>query len=292
MLEVLTESIRYVNLPFTVLLGVVVLYWLFVMLGALDLSTGGDADADAHHEGGGSGWFGHVLHFINVGEVPVMLVASVMILCLWIGSLMTNYYFAGDSVLLACAFLVPNLVLSLIVTRYVTLPLRPLFRYLMKEHGEERIVVGQTCQIITSEATETFGQAQIDTSGAPLLINVRTIDGSALPKGAPQLSSVRTRSAAYTSSQTFRSHSFTPNKPVTNQYDYHSHPCFHRCRIRHRRSRARADHYRRHLLHPYLLSQSGAGPRPRAQRHRRHRVSFSGMVVLPVITRSSSWISP
>jgi hypothetical protein len=125
-----------------------------------------------------------VLQFINVGEVPVMLVASVLILCLWIGSLISNFYFTGGSLPLALAFLVPNSVLSLVITRYLTLPLRPLFRYLIKEHGEERIVVGQTCQIITSEATETFGQAQIDTSGAPLLINVRTIDGSALPKGA------------------------------------------------------------------------------------------------------------
>lgn len=184
MLEVLSESIRYVNLPFTVLLGVVVLYWLFVVLGALDLSTGGDADADGHAESGDHGWFGHMLHFINVGDVPVMLVASVLILCLWIGSLISNFYFTGGSPGLALLCLVPNLVISLVVTRYVTMPLRPLFRYIMKEHGEERVVVGQMCQITTSQATDSFGQAEIATSGAPLLINVRTMDGSELPKGA------------------------------------------------------------------------------------------------------------
>jgi hypothetical protein len=186
MYEIFAESIRYVNLPFTAMLGVVVIYWLFVMLGALDLDLGmsAETDGDAHHEAGTHGWFGNMLHFINVGEVPVMIIASVLTLCLWIGSMVANYYWTGGSLLLALGFLVPNLIISLLVTRYVTLPLRPLFRYLTKEHGEQRIVLGQTCKITTSQANETFGQAEIPTSGAPLLINVRTMDGSALPKGA------------------------------------------------------------------------------------------------------------
>ena len=184
--EVFAESIRYVNLPFTVLLGMVVIYWLFVMLGALDHELGlhGEQDAHTHHHASVHGWFGNMLHFVNVGEVPVMIVASILALCLWIGSMVANYYWTGGSVLLALAFLIPNLIVALVITRYVTLPLRPLFRYLGKEHDELQIVLGQTCLITTSQATESFGQAQIETKGAPLLINVRTMDGSAIPKGA------------------------------------------------------------------------------------------------------------
>src|SRR6187431_1907441 len=116
--EVLTESIRWVNLPFTVLLGVIVLYWLLVGLGALDMNLFGDVDADLHthvhvetdvdahplvpgdpphltgdkaggisKELGGeeSGFLLQALAFLNVGQVPVMFVISVLVLCLWLG---------------------------------------------------------------------------------------------------------------------------------------------------------------------------------------------------------------
>ncbi|HTG45393.1 MAG TPA: hypothetical protein VK633_12760, partial [Verrucomicrobiae bacterium] len=43
MLEVLTESMRVVNLPFTSMLGGLVIYWLFVALGVFHLGEG-----DAH----------------------------------------------------------------------------------------------------------------------------------------------------------------------------------------------------------------------------------------------------
>ncbi|MDQ3621784.1 MAG: YqiJ family protein [Verrucomicrobiota bacterium] len=202
MIEVLSESIRLVNLPFTVLLGLVVLYWLFVILGALDLDFGADAQAelsgdgdlsgDAHtdsdlhgHQEGtqGGGWVSDLLHFVNIGDVPLMIVASILTLCAWLFSMIVNHYWTGGSVLLALAALLPNLVVSLVVTRYLTLPLRPLFRLITKDSDDDQAIVGQSL-ITTSEANSEFGQAQIATTGAPLLINVRTLDGSALPRGA------------------------------------------------------------------------------------------------------------
>src|SRR5215203_1193086 len=46
--EVFAESITWANLPFTVLLGIVVLYWILVGLGALDMNLFGEVDADLH----------------------------------------------------------------------------------------------------------------------------------------------------------------------------------------------------------------------------------------------------
>jgi hypothetical protein len=160
--EVFAESITWANLPFTVLLGTVVLYWIMVALGALDMNLFGEVDADLHADahfdahadggvdldgdgdldghplvpgdpphltgdkaggiskeltGGESSFLVQALSFLNVGKVPVMFVASVLVLCLWLGSMISNHYLTGGSVALAAAFIVPNLIVSVILTR-------------------------------------------------------------------------------------------------------------------------------------------------------------------------------
>jgi hypothetical protein len=220
--EVLTESIQWLNLPFTVLLGMVILYWCLVMLGVVDMHLFGDGDIDLHtdlhtdvhadvhaevdgdadfepaaHLDGGAhplvhgdkaGDFGgsflfHALSFLNIGRVPLMFVVSVLSLCLWVGSLIANHYFTGGSATLALAALVPNFILSVFATRYITMPFRPVFRAINREREDRIHIVGQRCTIVTSEATPEFGQAEIKTEGAPLLLNVRTINDARCVRG-------------------------------------------------------------------------------------------------------------
>jgi hypothetical protein len=207
MIELISESFRLVNLPFTVLLILVVLYWLLVAVGALG-GPAADADLDVHadahldhdvdidtmhhhvegnhsghgsHEGGS--WWGNTLKFVNLGDVPVMVVLSVLILSLWAFGIVANRYWAGDSALLKTAFLGANLVASVVITRYVTLPLKPIFRVLNKQYDESVKIVGEHCRVVTSEATSRFGQAEIATKGVPLLIHVRTLNDAVLRKG-------------------------------------------------------------------------------------------------------------
>ena len=59
MTEFLTAILAFPTVVFTILLGVVILYWLFVLLGALDVDLLGDADLDG----------GHDLHFDGHGHV-------------------------------------------------------------------------------------------------------------------------------------------------------------------------------------------------------------------------------
>lgn len=216
--EVFTEAIQWVNLPFTILLGLVILYWLLVALGALDSDLFGDAggvgdihaDFDAHlhvdansdlhidgdsthlHTDGGHahlehgpGFFNSALSFLNVGKVPVMFVFSVLALCLWLGSMIANHYFTGGSIILASMALLPNLILSVVATRYITYPFRPVFRALSRDRDEKFEIIGRRCIVVTSEATPEFGQAEIATDGVPLLLNVRTMNETRLVKGEP-----------------------------------------------------------------------------------------------------------
>jgi hypothetical protein len=207
MIELFSESFRLVNLPFTILLLLVVLYWLLVAVGALggpsadaDLDVDGGAHIDhdvdldtmhhhveGHHSAHGhsdsGSWWGHTLKFVNLGDVPVMVVLSVLILCLWSFGVIANRYWTGGSNLLALLFFGVNLVVGIIVTRYVTLPLKPLFRILNKQYDEPVKIIGQHCRVVTSEATPDFGQAEITTGGVPILIHVRTLNDAVLRRG-------------------------------------------------------------------------------------------------------------
>jgi hypothetical protein len=179
MAEVFSEAVWALNFPFTILLGLVMVYWLLVAVGALD-----DQDAAERDFASDGGWLSGLFHFANLGEAPLMVVLSILSLCLWTGSMIVNHYFTDHRALLALAFLIPNLVVSLVVTRYLTLPLKPIFQLLRGAEEEPTPLVGQPCRITTSTANEIFAQAEIETKGAPLLINVRTTDGAALPRGA------------------------------------------------------------------------------------------------------------
>jgi hypothetical protein len=214
MMEVLSESVRLANLPFTILLGCVVLYWLLMSVGLFSLDSGADvdvhadvhADVDAHVDadvdadvhadvhadgdaeahvdtGAEPGVVSGLLQFLNLGQVPAMVVISVMALCMWVISLILNYYWGDGTVLRWGLFLAGNLVATFVLAHFLTLPFKKLFKALNKEYEEHLPIVGRTCVVTTSEANAEFGQAQIETKGAPILINVRAPEGEVLRKG-------------------------------------------------------------------------------------------------------------
>jgi hypothetical protein len=114
-----------------------------------------------------------------------MILLSVLITLVWAGAVALNYYFnPGQSFLVAGGWLFANGVVSLLLTKFLTVPLKPLMRKL-KEGEKHRPVIGRACVIKTSEVTETFGQAEAeDDSGNPLLLHVRVSQGQkSLAKG-------------------------------------------------------------------------------------------------------------
>ncbi len=208
MLEFLYEALRPVNLPFTALMVMVTFYWILVALGALDFHSEpsldvGHVDHDVHVDGGHdvhhSGDVSHggganigaiksILQFLHFGDVPSMIIVSVMALSFWTFSMLANHYFNADGSFLRTAILfVPNLLITAIVTKAATTPLKKLFNALNREFEEHKPVLGRTCTILTSEVTDRFGQAQVDTTGAPIIINVRTYGDATFSKGESAL---------------------------------------------------------------------------------------------------------
>jgi len=185
MTGLLEACLRIPTVIFTIGLGVVMLYWLFVLIGALDIdlfgSEGvGDALAGAkgageavkvevgHHDAGGF-W-----DALGLGTVPITVSASVVMLVGWVLSILGIYYgetwLGGKSVLLTLSVLVGTIVISIPVAGLIVRPLNPVFR--LREGKGSRDYIGSLCTITTGRVDQSFGQAIIEEGGTVLVIAV------------------------------------------------------------------------------------------------------------------------
>jgi hypothetical protein len=188
--ELFQAAILPHQLLLTLLLTLVVCYWLLVLLGALDfeadLPDDLGTDGDAHHGAGSSNSLGMSTggawlsagRFLGFSQVPLMVWLSFLVLFLWFGSLALNeWYNQAGSLLQATWLLLPNLLGSLVVTKLVTLPVAKLFKAMGDADSEAEEVIGRTGVVVSTEADASYGQLEITTASVPLLINVRTEPG-------------------------------------------------------------------------------------------------------------------
>ena len=125
MLELWNAALAAVNLPYTILLGFVCLYWLSVITGVLDISTGDvdvdldiDVDADMDVEADAEiGWMGGALHFFNFGKVPFMLIMTVVIVSAWSMAVISNHYWGDYKWHFGLAMAGPILFVSLFIAK-------------------------------------------------------------------------------------------------------------------------------------------------------------------------------
>lgn len=197
MIELFQESIRPVNLPYTILFAISAFYWIFYLVGVFgsdlldfdfdgDVDTGGDLDGDVEGgvQGNGGGTFvGALMQFVYASEVPVTVVASTLSISMWAISVLTNYYTSNTNVLLAAALSVPIFFGGLVATKVILMPFVPLLKRAFDESSDVVHVIGQLCVVTSLEVTDRHGQAEVPLKGSPLLLNVKAREGITLNKG-------------------------------------------------------------------------------------------------------------
>ncbi len=182
MKELWQEAIQPYNLPLTILLGLMVLFWLFNLLGGIgtdvlegDLGADVDADADAHF--GVGDVMSSLLLTINAGTFPLTIVLSLLILMMWIAAILLNYYFNPDhKTLAAFGFAFIALLLGIVATKAMTQPLVPFMRRL-KAAEDAPPVVGEIGVVRSIQLDAEYGQVEvIRPDGAPAILNARLDD--------------------------------------------------------------------------------------------------------------------
>jgi len=185
MTELFQAAFSAENIIYTVLLILVVIYWLSVILGALDMNAFDfdldvdadldvdlDADLDIDGAGGADGWLVGALRFFNFGKLPTMVILSFAILFAWMINVLVNHYFGGGSLVFAMMLMIPNLFISLLLTILITTPLVPVFQQL--NTPEEKVdFAGMTCKLTITADKNKKGQAEVIHKNRSLLIYVK-----------------------------------------------------------------------------------------------------------------------
>lgn len=184
MTELVSEAIALHNLPATLLLGLIVGYWLLVLLGVADSDTEPmDLDGDGIPDVSGSpnGLWPTCGRFLYLGQVPLMIVVSFLAVSMWMISMISNYYFNGlpghRSAGVAVLLLIPNVLVSLVLTRIAAAPFRKLFSAMDKASTEGETVIDREAIVTSAQVDDRYGQVAIVTGAAPLLVNARTAPG-------------------------------------------------------------------------------------------------------------------
>ena len=196
MTELLEAAIAPANIIPTALLAFVLLYWLVVLVGLIDLDFINldliDTEVETDVEPDVSGietiaWLNSALAFFNLGRVPFMLFLSFLVLPFWALALLANYYLDTAGNFIGFSLLLPAFIGALFISKILTTPFVKLFAILEKEHDSKAVVLGQVCTVILPASPTELGQATVKTEGSPLLLNVKTTGSANLSKGETAL---------------------------------------------------------------------------------------------------------
>lgn len=214
MVELFHTAFSPPNLMYTVFLCLVLLYWITVFAGALDMEfldfdvdndfevnldldidvdvdvdvdvdtdVDADTDADTSSGNGGSGWFLNTLAFFNLGSVPFMVFLSFLVLSAWSFSMVANDRWGVGNEWFPLIILIPNLILSLFVTKVFTTPFKGIYKKMNKQTVTKKELVGKTCKVTLAASENKAGQAELHFDGKNFLLKVYTTKGKNIAKG-------------------------------------------------------------------------------------------------------------
>lgn len=194
MAEFLSIISGFPTVIYTVLLGIILVYWLLAILGAididvLDVDVDMDIDIDVDLEADASSVSGltGLLSTLGLTGPPVTVILSLLIVLSWLFSYFSSAYllvlFPGEILkyLAGTVLLVVSFALAIPVTAQVIKPLRGLF--VVHSAKSKSHFVGSTCKVSSLEVTDKFGQAQIDDGEAGIIISVRAKMPNTIKKG-------------------------------------------------------------------------------------------------------------
>ncbi len=182
----------YPTSVFTVVLGIMLVFWLFAILGMFDIDifpTDGGEDlfeADVEVDAEMPGFIG-LLHTLGLTGVPFTLVISIIALIGFTISYLISAWIlmpVGSSILrylIGSGVILGSIAISIPITAQLIKPMKPLF---VKHYApSKRDYVGHVCVVTSTSANNDFGIGSVETGGSPLQIDIRTPEGETYQKG-------------------------------------------------------------------------------------------------------------
>ncbi|MEM6359517.1 MAG: hypothetical protein AAGA64_04435 [Bacteroidota bacterium] len=192
MQEFLDLSFSGVNIIPTVLLFFVLIYWIIVILGVIDvdtldidIETEVELDMDGDLEVDGEG-LSSVLSFFNIGHMPLMIFLSFLAFPMWVLSLWSINFIGVENILINSGLLLASFVVSLFIAKFLTTPIA---KFYMKLRLQDEAInpIGKQCKVLLTVKSDSYGQAEIKANGTSILISAITRDGIEIKKGESAL---------------------------------------------------------------------------------------------------------
>ncbi|WP_154223415.1 OB-fold-containig protein [Marinicella rhabdoformis] len=193
----LTHLISFPVVVYSVLLAIILSYWLLAFLGGIDtemfdlsfdtdIDIEGDLGADVDGSRGLSGITGFFLKFGLTG-VPVTLVVSILVLFSWmicyIYVSVLSVLIPGDilKMITGAVMIFISFALAIPLASWVIKPLKKLF--ITHEAVSKGTLIGTECIVKTGKVTATFGQAILEHDVDGLIFDVRADEAAGIKKG-------------------------------------------------------------------------------------------------------------
>ena len=170
----------------SVLLLLVLAYWLLVIIGGLDMDMldvdvdtgGGDPEVETESGSGGG-----ILGALGLGGVPLTVVVSLLVLFSWTLTAISSQLWNGVAgLIVGSAAVLASLGIGLGATIIAIKPLRALFN--SPGAPSRASLIGKVCTVTTLRVDGDFGQARYEEGADDMLLQVRASSAHELSKGS------------------------------------------------------------------------------------------------------------
>lgn len=190
--EFLQACLQFPVVVFSLLLGLVLIYWGAVLIGAVDLDAidigiDTDLDVDVDVDGAEAGVFADILTRLDLTDVPLTVSLSIFTLLAWLLSFVSVQTVGPDA-----TGLVPGSVVAVVASAiavFITSRFGQVLKPMFRTHyaPSRRSFIGQVCEVTTLHVDDKYGQAEVEDGGAGLIIQVRSSSAEQLGKGSEAL---------------------------------------------------------------------------------------------------------
>ncbi|MFC3195881.1 OB-fold-containig protein [Marinicella sediminis] len=188
----LTNIISFPVAVYTLLMIIVMFYWLLALIGAVDIELFDididfDMDVETELDAPGLGGVAGIMSKLGLTGVPVTVVISILVAFSWlICYLLTSLVLPlipwnWASTVLGIVALVGSFLLAIPATALLVNPMKGMF--VNHDAVQKSSLIGRECLVRTGKVTSTFGQAELEDGGAGMLFDVRADEAYGIQKG-------------------------------------------------------------------------------------------------------------
>ncbi|WP_445718648.1 hypothetical protein [Flavobacterium sp.] len=189
--ELIDVSFNPANTILSILLILSVVYWILTMVtgvGDYDIDFDTDIDADFDAPDGmvevpqDPSSFIQFLKFLNLDIIPITFFLTLVLLFTWLINVNISYYIPLPYWMYFIT-IVPAFTVSLFFTKYISMPLKPIFKEINHKGEVAYDYLGRVGILKSSIENDKLGMLEIIINKDPIKLLVKSKDGSLLKEG-------------------------------------------------------------------------------------------------------------